>query len=222
MLLSKGLKVSIILNTVLVNIVLCQEPLTNEIYPQNPILPPPRQPPPPDIIKTTSIDNRIDRWDGFMNTAKSFVASPAGQLAVTMAKEMISRSAGGGQILSLNFQSLLAVVLLKALVLIAGMLGVGQYNGQYARGRVLQEGELLCLELFEFSMLTQCVAFLFHSSKDSFISQAEMQLYTGFLAAEGSNYDGCLYRAVCVAPELGNEYMKAGIALLDGLSSFDK
>lgn len=49
-----------------------------------------------------------------------------------------------------------------------------------------------------------------------------MQLFTGFLAAEGSQYDGCLYRAVCVSPELGNEYMKAGLALLDGYSVFDK
>lgn len=58
--------------------------------------------------------------------------------------------------------------------------------------------------------------------QDSFISQAEMQLFTGFLAAEGSQYDGCLYRAVCVSPELGNEYMKAGIALLDGYGVFDR
>lgn len=134
------------LNLLLVGVVFCQQ-LTNEIYPQNPILPPPRQPPNNELNVTpsTSIDNRIDRWSGFMNTAKTFAASPAGQLAVTMAKEMISRSAGGGQILSLNFQSLLAVVLLKALVLITGMLGVGNNNnqyGQYGRGRLFDGGEL--------------------------------------------------------------------------------
>lgn len=49
-----------------------------------------------------------------------------------------------------------------------------------------------------------------------------MQLFTGFLAAEGSSFDGCLYRAACVSPELSNEYMKAGIALLDGFGSFNK
>lgn len=152
------------LNVLLVNAVIGQQ-LTNEIYPQNPILPPPRQPPAPEIIKTTSIDNRIDRWDGFVNTAKSFVASPAGQLAVTMAKEMISRSAGGGQILSLNFQSLLAVVLLKALVLLGGMLGVGQYNGQYARGRLFDDGGEYCVHSIKLFTCSTQVRTFFSSSR---------------------------------------------------------
>jgi hypothetical protein len=48
-----------------------------------------------------------------------------------------------------------------------------------------------------------------------------MQFFTGFLAAEGSGQDGCLYRSVCMAPEMGAEYMKAGIALLEGYGAFD-
>lgn len=48
-----------------------------------------------------------------------------------------------------------------------------------------------------------------------------MQLYLGFLAAEGSKNDGCLYRAVCMAPEHGTEYLKAGRALLEGFGVFD-
>lgn len=48
-----------------------------------------------------------------------------------------------------------------------------------------------------------------------------MSLFLGFLAAEGSRNDGCLYRAVCLAPEHGAEYMKAGKALLEGFGVFD-
>lgn len=53
------------------------------------------------------------------------------------------------------------------------------------------------------------------------VDHAEMQLFLGFLAAEGSKNDGCLYRAVCMAPEHGAEYMKAGQALLEGFGVFD-
>ena len=48
-----------------------------------------------------------------------------------------------------------------------------------------------------------------------------MQLFLGFLAAEGSGGDGCLYRAVCTEPERGAEYLKAGRALLTGFGAFD-
>jgi hypothetical protein len=49
-----------------------------------------------------------------------------------------------------------------------------------------------------------------------------MQLYLGFLAAEGSKKDGCLYRAVCMAPEQGAEYLKAARALMEGFGIFDR
>jgi hypothetical protein len=48
-----------------------------------------------------------------------------------------------------------------------------------------------------------------------------MQLYLGFLAAEGSSQDSCLYRAACMAPEQSSEYLKAGRALLSGYGIFD-
>lgn len=76
-----------------------------------------------------------------MTTARSFVASPTGQMAVQMAKEFISRSAGGNQVLSLNLTSLLIIVLLKALIFSTGLLGAGNYS-QYGRGRVLEGSEL--------------------------------------------------------------------------------
>lgn len=59
------------------------------------------------------------------------------------------------------------------------------------------------------------------NSKGPIVDGAEMQLFLGFLAAEGSKNDGCLYRAVCMAPEHGDEYMKAGQALLEGFGIFD-
>lgn len=59
------------------------------------------------------------------------------------------------------------------------------------------------------------------SFKDHIVDNAEMSLFLGFLAAEGSRNDGCLYRAVCLAPEHGAEYMKAGKALLEGFGVFD-
>lgn len=130
---SKGLKICILIASAF-NVVLSQQEL-NEVYPRDPIIPPQRQLP-PDIN-----DNRLgDRWGGFMNTAKTFVASPAGQLAVTMAKEFISRSAGGGQILSLNLQSMLILVLLKGLIFLTSMVGVGNYS-QFGRGRLLDGSE---------------------------------------------------------------------------------
>lgn len=109
----------------------CQE----ELYPRMPVVPPPRRPVP------ELPNNNIGWGNGFMTTARSFVASPTGQMAVQMAKEFISRSAGGNQVLSLNLTSLLIIVLLKALIFSTGLLGAGNYS-QYGRGRVLEGSEL--------------------------------------------------------------------------------
>lgn len=57
--------------------------------------------------------------------------------------------------------------------------------------------------------------------KETLVSNAEMQLYLGFLAAEGSAKDSCLYRAACISPEQSSEYLKAGRALLEGYGIFD-
>lgn len=58
-------------------------------------------------------------------------------------------------------------------------------------------------------------------TQDTLVDNSEMHLFLGFLAAEGSRNDGCLYRAVCMAPEHGAEYMKAAKALLEGFGVFD-
>lgn len=129
---SKGFQLTLLL--VILGSCLCQD----ETFQRMPIVPPPRRPP-PDFV-----NNNLDRgWGtGFMSTARNFVASPTGQLAVTMAKEFISRSGGGNQILSLNLTSLLIIVFLKALVFSTGLLGAGNWS-QYGRGRGLEGSEFV-------------------------------------------------------------------------------
>ena len=138
---AKGFQLLLVFLTVL-SLSLCQD---GDVYPRMPISPPPRRPPP------ELINNIIDgvagngfMGSGFMNSARRFVASPAGQMVVTMAKEFISRSGGGGQVLSLNLTSLLIVVLLKGLIFATGLLGAGNSAnwGQYGRGRGLENSEL--------------------------------------------------------------------------------
>lgn len=98
---------------------------------------PPARRPLPDL--GNSLGNG---WSsGLMSTARNFASSPTGQFAMTMAKEFISRSAGGNQVLSLNLTSLLIIVLLKTLVFSTGLLGAGNW-GQYGRGRGLEGSEL--------------------------------------------------------------------------------
>lgn len=44
----------------------------------------------------------------------------------------------------------------------------------------------------------------------------------GFLAAQGSGHDSCLYRAACEYPEAGMEYAQAGHATLTGVEIFSR
>lgn len=128
------------LSILLISKSLCQEELDkNEAYERAPILPPPSRKPMPPFRDYNQ--NQLQRGWGkdLMQTAKSFVASPAGQLAMSMAKEFMARSYGGNQVLSLNISSLLTLVLLKALIFTTGLMGAGNWN-QYGRGRVLEGG----------------------------------------------------------------------------------
>lgn len=72
----------------------------------------------------------------WMDTAKTMMQGPAGQVVVNIAKEVISRSVGGTQVLSLNLTNLLILLFLKAIIFAAGLIGAGSWN-QYARGRSL-------------------------------------------------------------------------------------
>ncbi|XP_053696738.1 uncharacterized protein LOC128744024 [Sabethes cyaneus] len=130
---------------------------------------------------------------GFAETAQQLIASPAGQLAVSFAKEMISRSAGNSQVLSLNLTNLLVLFLLKALIFAAGLIGAGNW-GHYARGR---------------------------SEDGLFFQPGEAGLMIGYLAAEGSGQEGCMLQSACRAPRTANEYSRAAHALVQGAEIFD-
>lgn len=106
--------------------------LCDEEYQRQPVAAPPRRVPPEFYNNNRDSGSVVN--GGFMQTAKDFVASPTGQLAMSMAKEFISRSAGGSEVLSLNLPSLLILVLLKALIFSTGLLGAGNWS-QYGRGR---------------------------------------------------------------------------------------
>lgn len=204
---SKGFQVAVLL--MIVGLSLCDD---GEFYPRMPVIPPARRPPPEEFNNNPGGGFMNS---GFMNTARNFVVSPTGQMAVSMAKELISRSYGGNQVLSLNLTSLLILVMLKALIFTTGLLGAGNWS-QFGRGRGLEGSKLI-----RHSHQSQVYQELYFSNKDSIVDNAEMQLFLGFLAAEGSRNDGCLYRAVCMAPEQGAEYLKAGQALLEGFGAFD-
>lgn len=68
------------------------------------------------------------------DTAGALISGPGRQFAVRIAEEMISRTAGNSQILSLNLSNLLVLFLLKALIFAAGLLGANNWS-QYGRGR---------------------------------------------------------------------------------------
>lgn len=133
---SKGLRVVAFLLLTVVGLSLCQD---GEIYPRVPIIGPPRRPM-PELVNNNLGGGFMG--SSFMNTARSFMTSPTGQMAVSMAKEFISRSAGGNQVLSLNLTSLLIVVLLKGLIFATGLLGAGNWS-QYGRGRGLEGSEFV-------------------------------------------------------------------------------
>lgn len=120
------------------SLVLCKEQFEkNETYERMPIFPPSPRP----MLPFREVANNQRVWGkDLMQTAKSFVASPAGQLAMSMAKEFMARSYGGNQVLSLNISSLLTLVLLKALIFTTSLMGAGTNWNQYGRGRVLEGG----------------------------------------------------------------------------------
>lgn len=132
---SKGLVVVVLF--VIAGLCLCDE--MDMMYPRMPISAPPRRPM-PEIANNNLGGGFMS--SGFMSTARNFASSPTGQLAMSMAKEFISRSAGGNQVLSLNLTSLLILVLLKALIFATGLLGAGNWS-QYGRGRGLEGSEFV-------------------------------------------------------------------------------
>lgn len=90
-----------------------------------------------DLQEISNEDGRSGRAGWFDSTQK-MIAGPAGQMFVHFAKEMINRSAGNSQVLSLNLTNLFILVLLKALIFGAGIIGAGNWS-QYSRGRSVND-----------------------------------------------------------------------------------
>ncbi|KAH8318057.1 hypothetical protein KR074_004530 [Drosophila pseudoananassae] len=144
----------------------------------------------------------LEKPFSWLRNAQSMFGSPAGHVVIQVAKELIHRSAGNSQVLSLNLTNLLIIVLLKVLIFSAGMLGAGHWSGYgygYGRGSTGRSDSDFGLGL--------------HSGDDYMI--------TGFLAAQGAGRDECLYAASCACPTAAYEYAKAGRALLGAIKVFE-
>ncbi|XP_030371649.1 uncharacterized protein LOC115621942 [Scaptodrosophila lebanonensis] len=135
----------------------------------------------------------------WLKNAQDMFASPAGHVVVQVAKELLHRSAGNSQVLSLNLTNLLIILLLKVLIFSAGLLGAGHWSSYgYGHGRSASDG-----------------------TYGLGITSGDDYLITGFLAAQGAGVDNCLYAAACASPNAAYEYAKAGRALLGAIEIFD-
>ncbi|XP_037707639.1 uncharacterized protein LOC119545816 [Drosophila subpulchrella] len=139
----------------------------------------------------------LERPISWLRSANSMMGSPAGHVVMQVAKELLHRSAGNSQVLSLNLTNLLIIILLKVLIFSAGMLGAGHWSAYgYGHGRSSDSNYGLGL-----------------TSGDDY-------LITGFLAAQGAGRDECLYAASCASPAAAYEYAKAGRSLLGAVELF--
>ncbi|XP_023174284.2 uncharacterized protein LOC111601773 isoform X1 [Drosophila hydei] len=155
---------------------------------------------PTNVLNDTQIEVRPLTW---LRSAQDMFASPAGHVIVQVAKELLHRSAGNSQVLSLNLTNLLIIVLLKVLIFSAGLLGAGHWSGMgyghgYARSAAHIDG-----------------------SYGLGLSSGDDYLIMGFLAAQGAGQDDCLYAAACACPNAAYEYAKAGRALLGAIEVFE-
>ncbi|ALC47044.1 CG12420 [Drosophila busckii] len=149
-------------------------------------------------LNATQSELRPLTW---LRSAQDMFSSPAGHVVVQVAKELLHRSAGNSQVLSLNLTNLLIIVLLKVLIFSAGLLGAGHWSGYgYGYGRSAGRSD-------------NQLGWGFNAGDD--------YLIMGFLAAQGAGQDDCLYAAACACPNAAYEYAKAARALLGAIEIFD-
>ncbi|XP_001358206.2 uncharacterized protein [Drosophila pseudoobscura] len=143
----------------------------------------------------------MERPLSWLRHVQSMFGSPAGHVVMQMAKELLHRSAGNSQVLSLNLTNLLIIILLKVLIFSAGILGAGHWSG-YGHGYGRSTGR----------------------SDNAFglgLESGDDYMIMGFLAAQGAGRDECLYAAACACPNAAYEYAKAGRALLGAIEVFE-
>ncbi|XP_059217366.1 uncharacterized protein LOC106096408 [Stomoxys calcitrans] len=146
-----------------------------------------------DDIQQNEVTDEPSKPLKWLRGIQDVVSSPTGHVVVQVAKELLNRSAGNSQVLSLNVTNLLIILLLKILIFSAGMLGAGHWsNYGYARS-----DDRFSLDLIK----------------------GEDYMITGFLAAQGG-FDECLYAAACESPQIAYEYAKAAKALIEGIEKF--
>ncbi|XP_001990036.2 uncharacterized protein LOC6563934 [Drosophila grimshawi] len=137
----------------------------------------------------------------WIRSAQDMFGSPAGHVVVQVAKELLHRSAGNSQVLSLNLTNLLIIVLLKVLIFSAGLLGAGHWSG-YGHGYARSASRMDSLHGLG-------------------IGTGDDYLIMGFLAAQGAGHDDCLYAAACACPNAAYEYAKSARALLGAIEIFE-
>ncbi|XP_017118828.1 uncharacterized protein LOC108140530 [Drosophila elegans] len=158
-----------------------------------------------DVPNSTELEfsggiTALERPLSWLRNANSMFGSPAGHVVIQVAKELLHRSAGNSQVLSLNLTNLLVIILLKVLIFSAGMLGAGHWSGYgYGHGRSAGRSD---------------------TNLGLGLTSGDDYLITGFLAAQGSGRDECLYAASCACPTAAYEYAKAGRALLGAIEVF--
>ncbi|BFF90930.1 uncharacterized protein DMAD_09346 [Drosophila madeirensis] len=143
----------------------------------------------------------LERPLNWLRQAHSMFGSPAGHVVIQMAKELLHRSAGNSQVLSLNLTNLLIIILLKVLIFSAGILGAGHWSG-YGHGYGRSNGRS-------------------DNAYGMGLESGDDYMIMGFLAAQGAGRDECLYAAACACPNAAYEYAKAGRALLGAIEVFE-
>ncbi|KAI8432084.1 hypothetical protein MSG28_004592 [Choristoneura fumiferana] len=135
-------------------------------------------------------EKSIDRFDSvsndttqyarasILNSAGSFLSGAGGQMVTNLAKDVIARSTGSSQVLSLNLTNLVILIVLKALILAAGFFGAGAWKGGHHYGRSLDD-----------------------NMNVSYVTEDEILMYLSYLIGQQTQHFGCLYRLACQKPE---------------------
>ncbi|KAI8432082.1 hypothetical protein MSG28_004592 [Choristoneura fumiferana] len=150
-------------------------------------------------------EKSIDRFDSvsndttqyarasILNSAGSFLSGAGGQMVTNLAKDVIARSTGSSQVLSLNLTNLVILIVLKALILAAGFFGAGAWKGGHHYGRSLDD-----------------------NMNVSYVTEDEILMYLSYLIGQQTQHFGCLYRLACQKPEQAAMYSSGADILLQG------
>ncbi|XP_055383348.1 uncharacterized protein LOC129613362 [Condylostylus longicornis] len=144
-------------------------------------------------------------YEGWMQTTQNLIKNQTGIKLFQIAKELLSRSGGTSQVLSLNLSNVFLLLLLKVLIIIAGLLGTGHYGysgygyGRYSARRSIEN---------------------VYDIHENWFTNIEKDLYKGFFIARNFGDYNCLAKAICENPKVAKQYTQASRALLNGIQKF--